>query len=43
MTIQEAEEIIKKTDSPMLKRDLQKFVKRQRKITAKGGNSSYGK
>lgn len=29
MTIQEAEAIIKKTKSPMLRRDLLKFIKRQ--------------
>lgn len=38
MTIKEAEEIIAKTNSPYLKRDMYKFIKRQR---AKGG--TYGK
>lgn len=34
MTIEEAKVIIAKTKSPMLKRDLQKFIKRQEKINA---------
>lgn len=34
MTIEEAKEIIKKTKSPMLKRDLRKFIKRQEKASA---------
>lgn len=38
MTIKEAEEIIAKTNSPHLKRDMYKFIKRQR---AKEG--IYGK
>lgn len=38
MTIKEAEEIIAKTNSPYLKRDMYKFIKRQR---AKEG--IYGK
>lgn len=31
MTIEEARKIIKKTDSPYLKRDMQKFIQRQKK------------
>lgn len=35
MTIEEAKKIIKKTKSPYLKKDLQKFIKRQEKRQAK--------
>lgn len=38
MTIEEAKEIIRKTKSPHLKRDMEKFIKRQKR---KGG--AYGK
>ena len=40
MTVQEAKEIIKKTKSPMLRRDLLKFIKRQerKRITTMGDN-----
>ena len=38
MTIEEAQEIIKKTNSPYLKRDMEKFVKRQRRK-----EGAYGK
>ena len=31
MTIDEAKEIIRKTKSPYLKRDMEKFIKRQRR------------
>ena len=31
MTIKEAQKIIAKTDSPYLKRDMQKFIQRQKK------------
>lgn len=31
MTIKEAREIIEKTSSPYLKRDMEKFIKRQRR------------
>ena len=31
MTIEEAKEIIRKTKSPYLKRDMEKFIKRTRK------------
>ena len=31
MTIEEAQAIIAKTNSPYLKRDMEKFIKRQRK------------
>lgn len=31
MTIKEAEEIIAKTSSPYLKRDMEKFIKRQKR------------
>ena len=34
MTIEEAKAIIAKTKSPMLKRDLLKFIKRQEKARA---------
>lgn len=34
MTIEEAKEIIKKTKSPMLKRDLLKFIRRQQRKNA---------
>lgn len=34
MTIEEARKIIKKTDSPYLKRDMQKFIQRQKKKAA---------
>lgn len=36
MTIQEAKEIIKKTKSPTLKRDLLKFIKRQERLSNNG-------
>lgn len=35
MTIQEAKELIKKTKSPMLKRDLLRFIKKQERTGAK--------
>jgi len=39
MTVQEAKAIIKKTKSPMLRRDLLKFIKRQERLTTtRGGN-----
>lgn len=38
MTIKEARKIIAKTDSPYLKRDMQKFIQRQKKK-----ESVYGK
>lgn len=38
MTIEEAKAIIAKTNSPYLKRDMEKFIKRQQR---KGG--AYGK
>ena len=31
MTVEEAQKIIDKTDSPYLKRDIEKFIKRQRR------------
>lgn len=31
MTIKEARKIIKRTDSPCLKRDMRKFIQRQKK------------
>ena len=38
MTIEEAQRIIDKTNSPYLKRDMEKFIKRQRRK-----DSAYGK
>lgn len=38
MTIKEARKIIAKTDSPYLKRDMQKFIQRQKKK-----EGAYGK
>lgn len=39
MTIKEAKQIIKKTKSPYLKRDLQKFIKRQESKANRGKRS----
>lgn len=39
MTIQEAKEILKKTKSPMLRRDLLKFIKRQERLTTTRGDN----
>ena len=40
MTLQEAKEIIKKTNSPSLKRDLAKFIKRkERELRGKNGSN----
>lgn len=35
MTIEEAKAIIAKTKSPMLKRDLQKFIRKQQRLNAR--------
>ena len=43
MTIKEAQAIIAKTSSPYLKRDMEKFIKRQRRkegVYGKNGTSS---
>lgn len=43
MTIKEARAIIAKTNSPYLKRDMEKFIKRQRRkegVYGKNGTSS---
>lgn len=39
MTVQEAKAIIKKTKSPMLRRDLLKFIKRQERLTTTRGDN----
>ena len=45
MTIDEAKKIIEKTKSPYLKRDMEKFIKRQRRkegVYGKNGTPSKG-
>ena len=45
MTIDEAQEIIANTNSPYLKRDMEKFIKRQRRkegVYGKNGTPSKG-
>ena len=45
MTIDEAQEIIAKTNSPYLKRDMEKFIKRQQRkegVYGKNGTPSKG-
>lgn len=45
MTIDEARSIIAKTNSPYLKRDMEKFIKRQRRkegVYGKNGTPSKG-
>ena len=45
MTIEEAKAIIAKTKSPYLKRDMEKFIKRQRRkegVYGKNGTPSKG-
>lgn len=45
MTIEEAQAIIEKTSSPHLKRDMEKFIKRQRRkegVYGKNGTPSKG-
>lgn len=37
MTIQEAEEILAKTNSPYLKRDMQRFIRNQRRKEGRNG------
>lgn len=39
MTIKEAEEIILKTKSPKLKRDMERFIKREKKGELRGQES----
>lgn len=42
MTIEESQAIIAKTNSPYLKRDMEKFIKRQRKKEAAYGKTQKG-
>lgn len=42
MTIEEAKAIIAKTNSPYLKRDMKKFINRQRKKGAAYGKTKEG-
>lgn len=45
MTIEEAQAIIENTNSPYLKRDMEKFIKRQRRkdgVYGKNGTPSKG-
>lgn len=42
MTIEEAQAIIDKTNSPHLKRDMKKFINRQRKKGAAYGKTKEG-
>ena len=42
MTIDEAQEIIAKTNSPYLKRDMEKFIKRQRRKEGDHGKTEKG-
>lgn len=42
MTIEEAQAIIAKTNSPYLKRDMKKFINRQRKEGAAYGKTKEG-
>ena len=42
MTIDEAQEIIAKTNSPYLKRDMEKFIKRQRRKEGAYGKTKKG-
>ena len=42
MTIDEAQEIIAKTNSPYLKRDMKKFIKRQRRKEGMYGKAKKG-
>ena len=42
MTIEEAQAIIAKTNSPYLKRDMKKFINRQRKKGAAYGKTQEG-
>lgn len=40
MTVEEAIEIWQKTKSPYLKRDMEKFIRKERRKTAKNGNQN---
>jgi hypothetical protein len=42
MTIEEAQAIIDKTNSPYLKRDMEKFIKRQRRKEGAYGKAKKG-
>lgn len=42
MTIEEAQAIIDKTNSPYLKRDMEKFIKRQKKKEGAYGKAKKG-
>ena len=42
MTIEEARAIIAKTDSPYLKRDMEKFIKRQQRKEGTYGKAKKG-
>lgn len=42
MTIAEAQKIIKQTNSPYLKRDMEKFIKRQRRKERAHGKTEKG-
>ena len=42
MTVEEAQEIIDKTTSPYLKRDMEKFIKRQRRKEGAYGTTKKG-
>ena len=42
MTIEEAQAIIDKTNSPYLKRDMEKFIKRQRRKEGVYGKAEKG-
>lgn len=42
MTIEEAQAIIAKTSSPYLKRDMEKFIKRQRRKEGAYGKTKKG-
>ena len=42
MTIEEAQAIIKNTNSPYLKRDMKKFIKRQRRKEGVYGKAKKG-
>lgn len=42
MTIEEAQGIIDKTNSPYLKRDMEKFIKRQRRKEGAYGKAKKG-
>lgn len=43
MTVEEAIEIWQKTKSPYLKRDMEKFIRKERRKTAKNENQNMDK